>query len=291
MNGNGNPGKLSFEEPSKPARMPEVSAAWRTGMNEKGPIIELEHVKVAYQDLLVLDDVSLTVPAGSFLAIIGPNGAGKTTLLQVILGLVRPASGRVRIFGKVPAELDGERRRIGYVPQILSVDVNFPVSVREVVLMGRYGRMGLFRRPTRGDYRAAKEAMERVGVVDLADRPIRRLSGGERQRVFLARALANEPDLLLLDEPTTGVDTASSEGLYELLRVLHASGITMLVVSHDVGVVASYVEGVVCINRRLVAHGRPAEVLGSDALSKMYGCDAMFFHHGRVPHLVVERDQ
>jgi len=260
-------------------------------MDPQNLIIELDHVDVTYQDLLVLDDVSLKVPSGSFLAIIGPNGAGKTTLLQVILGLVRPASGKVKVFGKSPADLDGERRRIGYVPQIMSVDLNFPVSVRELVLMGRYGRVGLLRRPSAADREAARDAMEVVGIADLADRPIRRLSGGQRQRAFLARALANEPELLLLDEPTTGVDVASTESLYELLRVLHASGITMLVVSHDVGVVASYVEGVVCINRRLVAHGRPEEVLGSEELTKMYGCDAMFFHHGRVPHLVVERDQ
>jgi zinc transport system ATP-binding protein len=260
-------------------------------MNPQKPIIELDHVEVSFQDLLALDDVSLTVPAGSFLAIIGPNGAGKTTLLQVILGIVRPTTGSVKVFGRSPANLEGERHRIGYVPQITSVDLDFPVSVGEVVLMGRYGRIGLFRRPSTLDRAAALEAMKRVGIADLADRPIRRLSGGQRQRAFLARALANQPDLLLLDEPTTGVDVASSEGLYELLRVLHAGGITMLVVSHDVGVVASYVEGVVCINRRLVAHGRPAEVLGSEELASMYGCDAMFFHHGRVPHLVVEREE
>jgi zinc transport system ATP-binding protein len=260
-------------------------------MNRVQPIIELEHVTVTFQDLLALDDVSLTVPSGSFLALIGPNGAGKTTLLQVILGLIRPAKGSVRIFGKSRADLDGERRRIGYVPQIMSVDLNFPISVGEVVLMGRYGRIGLLRRPSAADRAAALDAMRRVGIADLAERPIRRLSGGQRQRVFLARALANQPDLLLLDEPTTGVDAVSSESLYELLRTLHADGITMLVVSHDVGVVASYVEGVVCINRRVVAHGRPAEVLGSDELAKMYGCDAMFFHHGHVPHLVVEKDR
>jgi len=260
-------------------------------MSQPQPIIELDHVTVTFQDLLALDDVSLTVTAGNFLALIGPNGAGKTTLLQVILGLVRPVSGSVKTFGKSPADLAGERSRIGYVPQIMSVDLNFPVSVGEVVLMGRYGRIGLFRRPAAADRAAALQAMKRVGIADLADRPIRRLSGGQRQRAFLARALANEPDLLLLDEPTTGVDAASSESLYELLRMLHADGITMLVVSHDVGVVASYVEGVVCINRRLVAHGRPAEVLGSDELAKMYGCDAMFFHHGHVPHLVVEKDR
>ena len=259
-------------------------------MNTQQPIIELNHVAVSFQDLLALDDVSLAVPAGSFLALIGPNGAGKTTLLQVILGLVRPTAGSVKVFGRSPADLEGERCRIGYVPQVMSVDLDFPVSVGEVVMMGRYGRMGLFHRPAASDRAAALEAMQRVGIADLADRPIRRLSGGQRQRAFLARALANRPDLLLLDEPTTGVDVASSEGLYELLRVLHAGGITMLVVSHDVGVVASYVEGVVCINRRLVAHGRPAEVLGSEELAGMYGCDAMFFHHGRVPHLVVERE-
>jgi zinc transport system ATP-binding protein len=258
---------------------------------EAHPIIQLDHVTVTFQDLVALEDVNLRVPTGSFLAIVGPNGAGKTTLLQVILGLIRPAQGSVKIFGKDPSEIDGERRRIGYVPQIMSIDVNFPVSVGEVVLMGRYGRIGLFRRPSAADRAAVQEAMKRVGIADLAHRPIRRLSGGQRQRAFLARALANQPQLLLLDEPTTGVDAASSESLYELLRVFHAEGITMMVVSHDVGVVASYVEGVVCINRRLVAHGRPAEVLGSDELAKMYGCDAMFFHHGHVPHLVVEKDR
>ncbi len=260
-------------------------------MNEAQPVIELDHVTVTFQDLLALEDVSLAVPAGSFLAVIGPNGAGKTTLLQVILGLVRPVAGSVKIFGRSPDVLGAERRRIGYVPQIMSVDLTFPVSVGEAVLMGRYGRIGLLRRPSAGDRAAARRAMKRVGIADLADRPIRRLSGGQRQRAFLARALANEPDLLLLDEPTTGVDAASSESLYELLRILHAEGITMLVVSHDVGVVASYVEGVVCINRRLVVHGRPAEVLGSEELAKMYGCDAMFFHHGHAPHLVVEKDR
>jgi zinc transport system ATP-binding protein len=254
------------------------------------PTIQLDRVRVIFQELLVLEDVSLSVSPGEFLAVIGPNGAGKTTLLKVILGLVRPASGEVRVFGKTPWELNGERWRIGYVPQILSVDLNFPVRASEVVLMGRYGRIGLLHHPSADDRAAARQAMERVGIADLAHRPIARLSGGQRQRVFLARALANEPDLLLLDEPTTGVDVAATESLYELLRGLHEDGITILVVSHDVGVVASYVDGVACVNRRLVAHGRPDEVLGSEELAQMYGCDAMFFHHGQAPHMVVERD-
>jgi zinc transport system ATP-binding protein len=255
----------------------------------KHAVIELEHVDVAFQDELVLEDVGLRVLGGEFLAILGPNGAGKTTLLRVILGLVRPIRGSVRVFGRAPWQLEGERSRIGYVPQLLSVDLDFPVRVSQVVLMGRYGRIGLLRRPSVADGEATLRAMERVGVSDLADRPIARLSGGQRQRVFLARALANEPDLLILDEPTMGVDVASSESLYELLRRLHEAGMTVLVVSHDVGVVASYVDAVACLNRRLVAHGRPEEVLDSEVLAEMYGCEAVFFHHGRVAHMVVRK--
>jgi ABC-type Mn2+/Zn2+ transport system ATPase subunit len=256
-----------------------------------GVVVQLAHVEVRFQDLLVLEDVSLSVPSGAFWAVLGPNGAGKTTLLRAILGLVRPTVGMVRVFGQPPWELTAERRRIGYVPQAPSVDVNFPVRAGDVVLMGRYGRIGLFRRPAAEDRAAARQALDRVGMADLADRPLARLSGGQRQRVFLARALANEPDLLLLDEPTTGVDVAATESLYELLDRLHAAGMTILVVSHDVGVVAAFVDGVACLNRRLVAHGRPEEVLGSEALEAMYGCAAAFFHHGRVPHIVVEREQ
>ncbi|HUJ86398.1 MAG TPA: metal ABC transporter ATP-binding protein [Burkholderiales bacterium] len=255
-----------------------------------GPaIVELEHVCVSYRGAPVLEDVSLQVSRGDFLAVIGPNGSGKTTLLKVVLGLLRPDTGEVRVFGRAPRLLGGERWRIGYCPQVLSVDLNFPVRAGDAVLMGRYGRIGLLRRASQEDRAAARRAMERVGVWDLAERPIARLSGGQRQRVFLARALVADPDLLLLDEPTTGVDVASTESLYELLRNLHRAGISIVVVSHDVGVVASYVDAVACLNRRLVAHGRPEEVFASDALEQMYGCDAVLFHHGRVPHMVVER--
>jgi zinc transport system ATP-binding protein len=255
----------------------------------KPAVVRLDRVSVTYGDLLVLEDVSLEVARGAFLAVIGPNGSGKTTLLKVMLGLVRPTQGEVRVFDRAPWLLRSDRQRIGYCPQGVAVDLHFPVRAGEVVLMGRYGRIGLVRRPSAADRAAARRAMERVGVAELADRPIARLSGGERQRVFLARALAAEPELLLLDEPTTGVDTAATESLFELLRSLHDAGITVVVVSHDVGVVASYVDGVACINRRLVAHGRPEEVLASSALEEMYGCEAMFLHHGRVPHIVLEK--
>jgi zinc transport system ATP-binding protein len=260
-------------------------------MEKPRPQVHLEHVSVTLQDLLVLEDVSLSVRRGEFLAVIGPNGAGKTTLLKVILGLVRPTAGQAHVFGRRPWERDGLPGRIGYVPQVQSVDLNFPVRVDEVVMMGRYGRIGVFHRASRADVVSAHRAMERVAIADLAARPIGRLSGGQRQRAFLARALANEPDLLLLDEPTTGVDPGSGESLYALLAELHGEGMTMIVVSHDVGVVASYVDGVACVNRRLVAHGRPEEVLGSEELAQMYGCMAMLFHHGRAPHVVVGKDR
>ncbi len=251
--------------------------------------IELDNVTVAYPYQVVLEGVSLRVPTGTFLAIVGPNGAGKTTLLKTILGLVRPVRGSVRVFGKPPWRLGKDRQRIGYVPQVMTVDLNFPILAGEVVLMGRYGRIGLFRRPSAADQEAALRAMERVGVAHLADRPLARLSGGQRQRVFLARALANEPDLLLLDEPTTGVDVAATDSLYGLLHRLHEEGITILVVSHDIGVVADYADGVACVNRQLVFHDRPEAVMAGEVLSCMYGPEAIFLDHGSIPHMVVSR--
>ncbi len=256
------------------------------------PAVELDRVTVRFGDLTVLEEVTLQVPEGAFWAILGPNGAGKTTLLRVLLGLVRPQRGVVRLFGQPPSQLRPRWRYIGYVPQWHQVDLRFPVRVRDVVLMGRYGRIGLLRRPTRADHQAVQQALEQVGIPDLADRPLRALSGGQRQRVFLARALVNAPRLLLLDEPTAGVDAAASEGLYDLLRRLHREqGITVLLVSHDIGVVAQYVNGVACVNRRLVTHGRPEEVLTEPTLAAMYGCQAVFFHHGQAPHMVVRAEE
>ena len=255
------------------------------------PVVDLQDVTVAFDGQVVLERVSLQVEPGCFVAIIGPNGAGKTTLLRVILGLVKPVSGTVRVFGKPPDALGEERARIGYVPQVLSVDLKFPISAGEVVLMGSYGRLGLLRRPSRAHVAQARQAMARVGVQELWDTPFGALSGGQRQRVLLARALVNNPDLLILDEPTTGVDVVATDALYTLLRTFHEQGMTILVVSHDVGVVASFVDTIACINRRLVAHGRPSEVLGSDQLAQMYGCDVALFTHGRVPHIVVGMDE
>lgn len=252
-------------------------------------VIELEHVTVHYQELVALEDVTLQVTPGEFLALIGPNGSGKTTLVKTILGLVTPTTGAVRLFGQPPPQLNGGWKKVGYVPQIAQIDPRFPIRVFEVVLMGRYGQLGLIRRPGQSDRAAAWQALAEVGLTELANRPIGRLSGGQRQRVLVARALATEPELLLLDEPTTGVDVGTTEGLFDLLDGLHAQGMTILVVSHDVGVVAQHVDRVACLNRRLVAHGRPQEVLDGDVLQCMYGPQAALVGHGEIPHLVVRR--
>jgi ABC-type Mn2+/Zn2+ transport system ATPase subunit len=255
----------------------------------EGPIVELASVTVRYKELVALEEVSLQVTPGVFLAVIGPNGSGKTTLVRTILGLLEPIGGTVRLFGRPPGQLGKEWGRIGYVPQLVQIDPRFPIRVLDVVLMGRYGQIGLVRRPGRRDREAARVALDRVGLSDLARRQIGQLSGGQRQRVLVARALATEPELLILDEPTTGVDVGTTEGLFELLDGFHRSGMTVIAVSHDVGVVAQHVTQVFCLNRRLVAHGRPEVMLRPDVLECMYGRQAALVGHGDLPHMILRR--
>jgi zinc transport system ATP-binding protein len=252
------------------------------------PVIELENVTVTLGGRIVLKDITLSVAKGQFLAVLGPNGSGKTTLLRTILGQIQPAAGKVLTFQQAPEQLAGERRRLGYVPQTESTDRNFPIHVKDLVMMGRYGRLGLFRRPGRSDVEAAARAMSQVGIEGLSDRPIGELSGGERQRAYLARALAGEPELLLLDEPTAGVDVAVTEGLYQLLQKLQRElNLTLVMVSHDVGVVSQHVDQIACLNQVLVSHGRPAEVLTPGTIECMYGRHAMIAGHGVTPHIIL----
>ncbi|RPI03680.1 MAG: metal ABC transporter ATP-binding protein [Calditrichaeota bacterium] len=254
----------------------------------KVELIQAANLSVAYQDKLVLEDVSFTVREGDFWGILGPNGSGKTTLLRSMLGLIKPFSGSITVLGSAPMNLGAKRDQIGYVPQHAHIDFNFPIHVRDVVLLGRSRKIGIGRRPGAKDRESVDKALERVDIQDLANRQIGRLSGGQRQRVLIARALALEPDILLLDEPTAALDVTAAEGFYEWLHSMHLKmKLTLVLVSHDVGVVSRYVSAVACLNRRLVAHGVPAEVLAQDTLEQMYGCDAMFFGHGRVPHMVV----
>jgi ABC-type Mn2+/Zn2+ transport system ATPase subunit len=257
-------------------------------INGNDPLIEIENVTILHNGLKVLDSVSLTVSRGEFTAIVGPNGSGKSTLVKAVLGLIKPDCGKIRVFGVPVDQLHGQRSRIGYVPQIFNIDLNFPISVLETVLMGTYGRIGVGKRPKTEDKAAAMAALEKVGIADLKDRPLARLSGGQRQRVFIARALADQPELLVLDEPTTGVDMTTTGNLYSLLRELKNDGVTIVLVSHDVGVVASYIDTIACLNVSLVAHCRPDEEVCSRALTDMYGSHAAYFHHSDTPHIVVE---
>ena len=257
-----------------------------------GNAIEFRDVSVRYDHLPALEGISFAIPGGSFWGIIGPNGSGKSTLVKTALGLLQPYAGTVLTLGRRPAELGSLRSRIGYVPQYAELDFSFPLEVLDVVAMGLYGEIGLFRRVTREHRERALRALERVQMEDFARRQISALSGGQRQRVLIARALVVEPALLILDEPTAALDHGSAEGLYEWIASLHDGGeMTIILVTHDIGVVSQYVDSIACLNRTLVAHGRPKDVLSGDSLEQMYGCGAVLFGHGEVPHMVVSRNE
>jgi zinc transport system ATP-binding protein len=255
-------------------------------------VLSIENLFVAYQDKLVLENISFQINRGDFWGILGPNGSGKTTLLRSMVGLVKPLSGKVKVFGFAPDDLGAHRDRIGYVPQHVSIDYNFPIKVRDAVMLGRSRKIGIGKRPKEADRQAVSRALELVEITGIADRQIGRLSGGQRQRVLIARALALEPELLLLDEPTAALDVGATQSFYEWLHSMHEQmQLTLVIVSHDVGVVSRYVSALACLNRKMVAHGLPAEVLNKVTLEEMYGCDALFFDHGKVPHLVVSSPQ
>lgn len=250
--------------------------------------VSLRAVTVLYQGRRAVEDVTFDVARGAFCGIIGPNGSGKTTLVKTILGLLRPFAGEVRVFGLAPDELGAQRARIGYVPQQTRIDFDFPLRVSDVVATGLFGSMGLGRRQRPVHHEAVATALERLRISDLAHRPIGELSGGQRQRALIARALVQKPSLLILDEPTAALDHSAMEGLYEWLhQVNEEDRLTILLVSHDMGVVSRYVDSIACMNTRLVAHGRPADMFTGETLEQMYGCGAVLFGHGEMPHMVV----
>ena len=232
------------------------------------PILDVHDITVAYHHTPVLWNIDLTIREPRLVGIVGPNGAGKSTLIKAILGLVPMAGGRVSILGKPFTQ---QRRLVGYVPQRESVDWDFPVSVLDAVLMGTYGELGWFRRPGRKQRNWAKECLEKVGMADYSRRQIGQLSGGQQQRVFLARALAQDAQIYLMDEPMAGVDAATEDVIFRLLHELRDAGKTVLVVHHDLRTVPIYFDEVVLLNMRLVAHGPVKTAFTPENLRKTYG--------------------
>ena len=232
------------------------------------PPLEVHDLTVAYDRRPVLWDIDFSVPDGKLIGIIGPNGAGKSTLIKAALGMVPVASGWVKIYGRPYEE---QRRLIGYVPQRESVDWDFPTDALDVVLMGRYGRLGWFRRPRREDREIALSCLRKVGMSDFARRQISQLSGGQQQRVFLARALAQDASLYFMDEPFAGVDAATEKAIVALLHDLQEQGKTVLVVHHDLQTVREYFDWVIMLNMRQIAVGPTEEVYNAENLQKTYG--------------------
>ncbi|MDO7345605.1 manganese ABC transporter ATP-binding protein MntB [Bacillus stercoris] len=230
--------------------------------------VELDNVTVAYHKRPVLQDISLQVPEGKLIGIIGPNGAGKSTLIKTILGLVPRASGDISIYGK---DYKDQRTRIGYVPQRGSVDWDFPTSALDVVLMGRYGKIGLLKRPKKADVEMAKAALAKVGMLDYANRQISQLSGGQQQRVFLARALCQNADIYFMDEPFAGVDAATERAIMTLLAELKEKGKTVLVVHHDLQTAEDYFDWILLLHLRKIAFGPAENVFTIENLQKTYG--------------------
>ncbi len=246
--------------------------------HEPGLALHIEDLTVSYQREPVLWDIDLNVPPGVLGAIIGPNGAGKSTLIKTVLGMVRPAAGHMYIFGK-PA--DQQRHLVGYVPQRTSVDWDFPTTALDVVMMGLYGRLGWFKRPGRKERAASLAALDKVGMADYAKRQISQLSGGQQQRVFLARALVQDAQIYLMDEPFAGVDATTERAIVSLLKALRTAGKTVVVVHHDLQTVETYFDWVGLLNVRLVAHGAIEDVFTKENLRETYGGQIALLETGR----------
>ena len=233
-------------------------------------VIQLQGVSCGYDKQEVLSNVTLDITHGGFVGLLGPSGSGKTTLLRTVLGAVNIFQGQVLVEG---VSTHRRRPRVGYVPQLETIDWNFPVTVQEVVMMGRTMDSRFFPWYTRQDRSLAADMMERLGISDLARRHIRELSGGQQQRVFLARALVSSPRILLLDEPTSGVDIKTRDDVMHLLHELNHQGITIILTTHEINAVAAHLPWLVCLNGRILAEGPPAQVITSETLKLTYGAE------------------
>lgn len=231
------------------------------------PSIEAHNITVVYQKKPVLWNIDFTLPKGQIVGIMGPNGAGKSTLIKAILGLVKINSGYARIFGE---ELKNIRHKVSYVPQRQSIDWDFPATVKDVVMMGRYQKTGLFKKFKVSDYAIANDCLEKVGMLHFTDRQISQLSGGQQQRIFLARALAQQADLYLLDEPFAGIDAATEESIIQLLKKLKSEGKTIVVIHHDLHTARNYFDWIVLLNASLIASGPTEVAFNEEMLAKTY---------------------
>ena len=259
--------------------LPTVDQAVDPGHARAHADVWLSDVTAAYGPVVALENVSLAVEAGTLLAVVGPNGAGKSTLLKVMAGLLVPRTGRVEVLGAPPGR---EARRVAYVPQAELVDWDFPVTAWDVVLMGRYPGLGLIRRPGPADREATAAALAKVGMSGFERTQIGSLSGGQRRRIFLARALAAEPALFLLDEPVTGIDPATQEDLMDILEAEARRGKTVLATTHDLACAAQRFQRVAAVNRTLVAFGPSSLVLDPDVLARIYGGHLLVVRGGAV---------
>lgn len=241
--------------------------------------LDVESIYVAYNGTPALRDITFQVPHGARVAVIGPNGAGKSTLFRALVGLLPLQQGRVLIHGLT---LGHHLDCVAYIPQREEVDWRFPVTVRDVVLMGRYGRLGWLQRPSQSDHMIVRQSLEQMGIVNLANHSIGDLSGGQQQRVFLARALAQKPHILLMDEPFTGVDMTTQAATLDLLDQLRAEKVTVMVSTHDLNLAASRFDAVLLINKRFIAYGIPQQVLVQDNLSRAFGPQLMVLPDGTM---------
>ncbi|MDP3049510.1 MAG: ABC transporter ATP-binding protein [Thermodesulfovibrionales bacterium] len=233
--------------------------------------LEIRELSVTLSGKEILKDINLTLEEGKFLGIVGPNGSGKTTFLKSILGLIKHSTGEVRVLGKSSEECLREGV-FGYVPQHLNLDINFPARAIDVVTMGLYGKLGLFRWPSKKEKEKAREYIELIGMSGHENFPFGEMSGGEQQRISIARALVSNPKILILDEPSTGIDVVGQEDFYHLLKGFQKKlGLTIIMVSHDIGAVTAYVDEIACLNKILYYHGAPLGALDENVLKRLYG--------------------
>ena len=244
-------------------------------MSPDGARLEVQAVKFAYNGVNVLDEVSFLVPHGERVAVVGPNGAGKSTLFKALVGLIPVQSGKILIHGK---PLGSHQDCVAYIPQREEVDWQFPVTVEDVVMMGRYGRIGWLKTPGKIDRQVVATCMEQMGLQDLARRPISNLSGGQQQRIFLARALAQEPHILLMDEPFTGIDITTQDLIFNLLDALRQQKVTVLVSTHDLNMAAQRFDRTLLIKRKVIAYGTAAEVFTPNAIKQAFGSQVLFLN-------------